>query len=315
MEGGDSFYRFSIVKKFVEKNRKKDINVIIDIGANVGKTLLLLHHYFPRTRIIGFEPVLEYFEIATQRTQAVERIKLHNMAVTAQHLFFDDLGEQPRPCRMNLRIPKALPESGLGWRGGSWVGPEDHELLASGVQSIPGYQRSSQLFAPITLAEILAQNAIDEIDLLKIDCEGCENSLLGCADVDSLRRIRFMTGEYHGLTRFYEVMQKRLLLTHKVSLDRNPIKVAFGRRVDWVFTRKWDQAVFGRKWETGTFFAERREGERDGLLLNKMTGMRVGTAPSQLIEWNPYNQKFSWFSRRGLRKAPVPSVLRRSGCQ
>jgi hypothetical protein len=98
---------------------------------------------------------------------------------------------------MSLTILKALPEAGPAWRGGSLIGPVDHELLAATL-SAPGYQRAAQPVAPITLDEILGENGLNEVDLLKLDCEGCESSVLGCADPDLLRRIRFITSEYHG---------------------------------------------------------------------------------------------------------------------
>jgi len=91
---------------------------------------------------------------------------------------------------MSLTILKALPEAGPAWRGGSLIGPVDHELLAATL-SAPGYQRAAQPVAPITLDEILGENGLNEVDLLKLDCEGCESSVLGCADPDLLRRIPF----------------------------------------------------------------------------------------------------------------------------
>jgi FkbM family methyltransferase len=259
----DRFYRFSTIKRFVRRSGADPIRVVVDIGANIGDALLLLHRHFPRARIIGFEPVLEYFQIAARRVAAIRQIELHNKAVTAQHLFFDDLGKQPRPCQMSLTIVKALPEAGTGWQGGSLVGPEDHELLTAGV-SAPGYQRISQPVTPITLAEIFAVNGIGEIDLLKMDCEGCESSVLGCTDGDLLRRVRFITGEYHGLARFYPVMRNRLFPTHKVSLAGNTM--------------------------LGSFLAERRNGEADGLLCHRTAPAPIRDAGDQLIECNPYSE-------------------------
>jgi len=93
------FYRFSAIKKFVRRSGTEPIRVIVDIGANICDTLLALRRYFPHARIIGFEPVQEYFDVARRRVAAVPQIELHNRAVTAQHLFFDDLGERPRPPR------------------------------------------------------------------------------------------------------------------------------------------------------------------------------------------------------------------------
>jgi hypothetical protein len=179
---------------------------------------------------------------------------------------------------MSLTIVKALPESGPGWQGGSLIGSDDHALLAPGI-SAPGYQKISQPVVPTTLAEIFAENGIGEIDLLKMDCEGCESSVLGCAEPDLLRRVRFMTGEYHALARFYPVMRHRLFPTHKVCLTGNMT--------------------------LGSFLAERRDGESDGLLSHRTTQAAIDAADDQPIECNPYSETMS---RLGWRRAIRPAA-------
>src|SRR5262249_855575 len=59
---------------------------------------------------------------------------------------------------------------------------------------------------------------VAEIDYIKLDCEGSECSALGCASIETLRRIRFLSGEYHNLDRFYEVIRHKLYHTHYVNL-------------------------------------------------------------------------------------------------
>lgn len=266
----DSFYQFSAIKKFVERRGDKEIKIIVDVGVNVGDVTLRLHHYFPDARIIGYEPVSEYFATAQKKTATIEQVWLYNKAVTAEHRFFDDLAQEPRPCDMELAIVKALPESGPGWQGGSLIGPADHPLLASGTR-VPGYQRLCQSVVPITLAEILEQNSIDELDLLKMDCEGCESSVLGGSEIEILRRVRFITGEYHNLRRFYRVVQAKLCLTHKVCLTGNLT--------------------------LGSFVAERRQGERDGLLQHATRRSVTGPGKDDFFEWNPFSGKPSWLAR------------------
>ena len=164
---------------------------------------------------------------------------------------------------MGLTIVKALAAAGPGWQGGSLIGPIDHELLEATI-SAPGYERAEQPVAPITLADILDQNGLDEVDLLKLDCEGCESSVLGCAAPGLLRRVRFMTGEYHGLPRFYPVVRERLFQTHKVCVAGNR--------------------------ELGSFLAERRDGASDGLLRHRTAPARIAAAGDQPIECNPYSE-------------------------
>jgi len=292
----DEFYRLPELQRFIAAAGAPAVRTVVDIGANVGDLLLLLHRYFPQARIIGFEPVAECFETAVERTAAIDRIEIRQNAVTGDHLYFDDLGERPRPCRMALTIANALPESGEGWRGGSLVGPSDLAILAAGVEVL-GYRRSPQPVEPVTLAEIVADIGADDIDLLKLDCEGCEASVLGTADLATLRRVRFITGEYHNLGRFYRAIRHRLFQTHRVWL--------------------------GGGSELGAFFAERRDGgggARDGALLLDRT-MRVRRAPGSddWFEWNPFRGEWPRWraaaARLGIRSALMrPARDLRPGC-
>ena len=262
---GNACYKFSTIKNFVEATFAQKISVIVDIGANVGDMSLMMHRYFPEASIIGFEAVKEYFDIAQERTSQVSNISLYNCAVSEQHRFFDDVGEQPRENQANLAIFKGLPEAGPGWIGGSVVVPEEQ---ATTEDHRFGYEKISQRVIAVTLKEIVQKMHIDEIDILKIDCEGCEHSVLGCAEVETLRRVRFIAGEYHCISRFSRVIRKKLLLTHKVNLIGGP--------------------------DRGCFFAERLNGHEDGILLYDKSGM-PGPRPwlqDDPIDWHLFNERF-----------------------
>jgi FkbM family methyltransferase len=264
---GNACYKFSTIKNYVEKTGAKGVEVIVDVGVNVGEITLMMNAYFPQARIYGFEAVREYYEMARARTEHLGNLKLFNRAFSSQHLFRDDLGELPRGRGAQLRILKGLPEAGPGWGGGSMVLPEDHELIA-GTTRLRGYERIEQEVSPVSLADFMTSEGLAEIDVLKMDCEGCEHSALGCADVETLRRIRFIVGEYHGLERFYEVMRKKLFLTHKVNL-------------------------IGES-DLGSFFAERLDGERDGILKFDKGGMLIPRPwlCSHPIDWHVFDEEF-----------------------
>jgi len=229
-----------------------------------------MRSYFPRAKIYAFEAVEDYFQAAQANTQRAEDIKLFKRGVTTAHLFFDDLGKRPRPSPVSLVSLKGLPEAGPGWRGGSLVLPADHEMLAA--TTIRGYERTSQPVDPITLNEICTlirkQEKTRVIDLVKFDCEGCECSALGCADIATLKAIRFMTGEYHDIERFYSIMQKKLFLTHKVNL-------------------------IGSK-DLGCFFAERLDGKKDAILRYDKSGMLLPRPwlSERPIDWHLFNEEF-----------------------
>jgi hypothetical protein len=99
-----------------------------------------------------------------------------------------------------------------------------------------------------------------------MDCEGCENSALGCATYETLSKIRFISGEYHNADRFYKVMKNKLFLTHYVNL-------------------------VGESW--GSFFAERKaagpsilDPSRKGMLAIR-PWMSV-----EPIDWNVFRDEF-----------------------
>lgn len=264
MEGNEC-YKFSTIRNFIAAAKAKDIETIVEIGANIGDVTLLMHDYFPSARIIAFEAVTEYYESAAVRTAALRNITVHNKAVTAQHRFLDDLGERRRGEDAGLIILKGLPESGPGWVGGSMVLPRDDARVASPGE-VHGYLKLAQPVTPVTLAEIMHEERLAEIDILKLDCEGCEYSVLGTAAADVLERLRFIVGEYHGFDGFMTIVRRKLFQTHKVNL-------------------------IGAK-DFGCFFAERRDGQSDGILCCGKAGMVAPHLSDTPLEWHTFNARY-----------------------
>ncbi len=261
---GNACYKFSTIKNFIAMTQAKDIEAVVDIGANIGDITLLIREYFPSTKIVAFEPVTEYFEVIRERTKAIAGITVYNQAVTAQHRYFDDFGKKRRRRPAKLAVLKARPEAGPGWVGGSMVVPEADERNGSAEC----YSKIADPVTPITLEEVMKREGFDEIDVLKIDCEGCEHSVLGSAKRNILRRVRFITGEYHDLDRFREVMQRKLFLTHKLNL--------IGER------------------DLGCFFAERLDERKDAILRYDKSGMLIPRPwlCDKPIDWHLFDERF-----------------------
>jgi hypothetical protein len=264
MEGNDC-YKFSTIRNFIAGSPAKDVETIVEIGANIGEVTLLMHVYFPAAKIVAFEAVKEYCDIAAARTRKIQNVAVHNKAVTAQHRFRDDLGAERRGADVDLVILKGLPDGGPGWVGGSMVFPSDERRVADPDDHY-GYLKIDQAVTPITLAEIMAQEALAAIDILKLDCEGCEHSVLGTAEADVLERIRFIVGEYHGFDRFTAVMRNKLFATHKVNLVG-------------------DQ-------ELGCFFAERRDERGDGVLHDHTAPVTVPWLGHAPIDLHAFNERY-----------------------
>ncbi len=268
---GNACYKFSTIRQFIEATGGAPVRTIVDVGANVGSISLLAKSYFPEAAVYAFEPVREYFELARANTSGTPGVRVFYRAVTAQHLFRDDFGALKRKTQAALTILKGTPDAGPGWAGGSIVVPGDNELLSSG-KPIGGYARTAERVRPITLdrlvAAILRKQRVTGIDILKMDCEGCEHSCLGSARLETLRKVRFIVGEYHGIERFFGAMRNKLFKTHKVNL-------------------------IGQS-DLGAFFAERREGNADGILRHDNSGM-LQPRPwlcATPLEWHLFDERY-----------------------
>jgi len=283
MEGNEC-YKFSTISNYIRRTGGKPLSLVVEIGVNAGAVTRLLRSTFPTARIYGFEAVKEYYDVARAAFKDDAGVKLHNQAVTSQHRFVDDLGEHPRRKRVRLRILKGTPASGPGWRGGAMALPEGDPALG-GPHPLTGFELSDQRVRAITLDElvetVLDGESAKEIELIKLDCEGCEHSTLGCATLDTLNQIRFAVGEYHDIERFYRVMSRKLFQTHKINL--------IGDRA------------------RGCFFAERLDGTSDGILRYNKDGMLqprpwLASVP---IEWHLFNEEYVLPHERAFHALPV----------
>jgi FkbM family methyltransferase len=271
MEGNEC-YKLTTVRNYLDVTGAAPIRLAVDVGCNVGDITALLRFRFPQALVFAFEPVQEYFRLARRRMNGDSYVHVFPAAVCGLHRFEDDLGTVPRPTAAQMRIAKALEGSGPGWRGGSMILTED-----AGAPDLGRYSAPTTSVHSLTLDDVL--NAIelltghDQIDYLKMDCEGCECDALGCASREALQRIRFIGGEYHDADRFYQVISKRLYQTHYVNL-------------------------VGDRW--GSFFCERIGEARTILSPERVKKELRATISDSPIDWNPFREEFvlahEWWS-------------------
>jgi hypothetical protein len=261
---GNSCYKFSTVANYIRRTGAAPIRVAIDVGCNVGNMTRLMRMHFWEARVVSFEAVYEYYLCAWKFLGSDPLVRVFQAAITAEHRYADDVGEEPRSEPLPLKILKGRPGGGWGWLGGSRVVVEPPADLRP-----EAYEVISQPLHALTLDEAVTAVCLltgaSEIDYLKLDCEGSESSALGCASFDTLRKMRFIAGEYHDFARFYRVVQAKLRQTHYVNL-------AGGR-------------------DMGAFFAERRGAERTILAPDGLALPRPELA-DYLVESHPFRDEF-----------------------
>lgn len=138
---------------------------VVDIGAHVGSFTVWASRRSPGARVLAVEPNPETFPLLVRNIDDNElqgRVTVLRAAV----------GTSPGTAGLQLV------EHSLGTRlargGGSQVTVE--------VQTLP---------------RLLADAGMDDVDLLKIDCEGMEYEVLEAMGSEGLRGIRALVCEYH----------------------------------------------------------------------------------------------------------------------
>jgi FkbM family methyltransferase len=139
---------------------------VIDIGANIADSSI----YFAirgAKKVIGLEPFPKNYEIAKRN------VELNNLSDKITLLLAGCAGDQ----------------------GFVTISPFDKSWLGSSIKN------SSQGFKVplITLEDILKQNNLQngELNILKMDCEGCEYESVLSASRDVIRSFSYIQIEYH----------------------------------------------------------------------------------------------------------------------
>jgi FkbM family methyltransferase len=149
---------------------------IIDIGANAGFFDIQLLSKIGQATIYAYEPmpanVKSLQETIANNSRLQRCVHLFAMAVTG----------------------RAFAQLSL------FAEPEENSQVVASVFAEFHQNNTCELTVPcITLAEIMLENSLQTVDLLKMDCEGGEYDIMYHTDPELIRRIRQMTIEVHDV--------------------------------------------------------------------------------------------------------------------
>ncbi len=145
------------------------VRTVLDIGANVGVTALYFSQIFPNANIYAFEPAPDNFAVLAKNVANCARIRGFNFALGARDATLE-LYASDNPVNF----------------GG-------YSLHAAGSDT------ARKLQIPVrSVADVLKENALTGVDVIKIDTEGAEWDILTAFPEAVLRSAKYITGELHG---------------------------------------------------------------------------------------------------------------------
>ncbi|MCA9141764.1 MAG: FkbM family methyltransferase [Planctomycetales bacterium] len=172
--------------------------VIIDVGAHIGCFSQAIHSRNPLARIFAVECCPENLTALRKNVggfaTVIQGAMTYEKDIALLNAVFPDCVTTGGSCVVSReQLAQASGKTGVG------ADPKDSATAQ--------YWADSRPLMAVTLEQIIEQHNIDRIDVLKLDCEGSEFSIL--ENSTSLERIDRIVGEYHGKDRFHELVQRK----------------------------------------------------------------------------------------------------------
>lgn len=175
-------------------NLNYPVNFIIDGGAYVGYTTAFLAKRYPNAKIIAIEPELDNFDLLSKNCREFDQV---------------------------FPIRRAI------WCSDDYLSIDKGKQLSWNIKVSPKGNSSRMVVQGITIPDLLRHFETDEIDLLKLDIEGSEETLFSACSGDWIDKVRTMIIELHG--QGCEEALLRALSSHLFSVERRGEK--------WILTR------------------------------------------------------------------------------
>src|SRR2546423_12003289 len=175
----DPFVLYQVLLKSGEKaeyyvRRGRQPKTILDIGSNIGASIIYFHRQFPDAKIYGFEPHPDTFSILQRNVAHLDGVTVFNYGLGATQQRIAVHADNVNFGAFNTR--------------GSF---KDRGHPAAAVEC-----------EVRRLDDVLRELGIAQIDLIKIDCEGGEAEGFSTLPDEILNQCQWIVGEFHDHTGF-----------------------------------------------------------------------------------------------------------------
>ena len=212
----------------------KEGDTIIDIGANIGIFGLELSKKYKTIEIFAFEPIKNIYDVLKQNSilSQNKKFKTYNYGISDKNgeEQFQYFPNSPALSSSKNEIVQSKEQLLLALEGSLHHAPKKWWWANLIPKFIYPYIINNLIKNPInttcsikTLSNVIKENQISKINLLKIDCEGNElNVIKGIASKDwnIIKQIVIEVNDIHG--RFEYISKKLINLGHNVKTTKDP---------------------------------------------------------------------------------------------
>jgi FkbM family methyltransferase len=186
--GQDIFYRsgsadpFALYQVLLRSGKKAEYyvppalrpKIILDIGSNIGASIIYFHRQFPDSKIFGFEPHPDTFRVLQRNVANLHGVTVFNYGLGATH----------------QRIAVQADQVNFG------------AFSTDGRFKDRGHPAATLECEVRRLEDVLREIGIAQVDLIKIDCEGAEADVFSALPDEILNHCQWIVGEFHDYTGF-----------------------------------------------------------------------------------------------------------------
>ena len=211
---------------FIKKKLGNEIETLIDIGANVGETILEFNRNFKIKKIYSIEPNFEaYNEIRKQKNKNVE---VFNFAAS-------DIEEQDK-----LKIGYLSSMSTINEINNDSIYTKVKSFIIWILTRKFAIYKNETIIEKKRLDKFIDKQDIDVVDILKIDTEGHEfNVIKGLGD--HITKVKLILFEYHdddSIVKNYSIDDIDNHFASNNFIQKSKIKMKFRNIYEYIFINK-----------------------------------------------------------------------------
>ena len=207
----------------------KDLKQVIDVGAHQGEFIIKLSKLFRLKSALSFEPNPEVFKILNNKTNDLQNKKI-------LQTFNLGLGKDNKTEILNVNIESSSSSINK-------LNKDSNYFIRK--YKVLNFFKKENITKPIEvkitkLSNILNKYEIKEIDLLKIDTEGYELSVLKGV-INNLKNIKVIYFEHHFddmIIKKYKLTDIHSLLIENIFKKYFKIKMSFRKSFEYIYYNK-----------------------------------------------------------------------------